>query len=144
MVRKRKKQSGVTIIENLVAISLVSLALVGTSNLIISTYKANSSARNFTSLAAESQGLIDQYRQNYTALLDEFGTAYTEIEHGQSTVVTVSSDTSRSTINLSLTAVKSRTGTIPEAVRVRASSEQRTSSTTTSTYSFETIIAQVS
>ena len=147
MIRKRRKnrskESGVSIIENLVAISLVGLAMVGSTNLFITTYKTNSAARNFTSLAADSQGLIDQYRQNYSWALLEFGTGATSIANGQSTTVAVNSEASRSTITLTLTAIKSRAGTIPEAIRVKASGVQRTSSTTTATYEFETIIAQV-
>lgn len=142
-MRRRKKEAGITIIENLVAISLVGLAIVGSTGLFITTYKTNASARNFTSLVADCQGLIDQYRQNYTALLNEFGSSYTEIANGQSTTISVESPASRSNITLTLTAIKAREGTIPEAVRVRANGVQRTSSNTTSSYSFETIVAQV-
>ena len=139
------RQRGFTIIENLVAISLVAISLVGASRLIITTMHGNAAARTYSSLVGEVQAKIDGYRQqSFAALLSNIGSSPSAITHGQSATVSSSSKSARASFVTTFTAVKSGTSGIPQAIRIKVVATQRQGHFGQSAYSFETLIANVS
>lgn len=142
MKRRLHAQHGVTIIENLVAISLVAIALLGSTSLFINTYQNNKSARNFSSSVSDIQRIIDGYRTDYSSLLDEFGTDYTAITDNQYVEETVQANDSQASYTLGFTAIKTNSSAPPEAVRISVISTQRRGKFDDVNFTFETIIAQ--
>ncbi len=135
-------EQGFTIIENLVAITLVSIALVGSTALFSSSYQHNATRRTYGALAADARLIIDAYRSNYNSLLDEFGVNYIDIANGQQATISQSSAQSRSLYTIVLTAQKTKADSIPEAVTVTIQAAQRRGKLADGQYTFETIIAQ--
>lgn len=137
------QEKGVTIVENLIAITLLTLVLAGNSKLIISSIHATSNARNFAALATEVHELVDGYRTDtYTDLLSRFGGSYSGIANGDTATEEVSSPDTRTTFTTTFTAIKSSNTAFPEAVRVRVEAVQRRGKFENSSYDFETIVAQ--
>lgn len=137
-----RKEAGFTIIENLVALVLVSIALVGSTAFFANASQSNTTSRTYSSIVTDTSLIIDNYRSNYNSLLNEFNTDYTAIANGQSTTTSQISARSRSTYTITLTAIKTKADSIPEAVRVNIAVNQRRGKKDDAQYVFETIIAQ--
>jgi type II secretory pathway pseudopilin PulG len=134
----------VTIIENLIAITLLGLVLTASSRMIISTIQANRSARGFAGAIAEVQKSIDGYRTgSYTAILDKFGGTYSSIEDNETVTETTYSDASRTTLVTTYTAIKTSSTAFPEAVRITIDATQRRAALGDAQYRFETVIAHI-
>lgn len=123
--RTMHRESGATIIENLVAISLVAIAAMGSTGLFVSSYEKNQSARNHSSLVPQMRLILDQYRTDFNSALDVFNESYTTITNGEQAQISVNHEASRSTFNLTFTAIRSRDDTPPEAVRINVTATQR-------------------
>ena len=137
------KERGVSIIEILVAISLLGIVIVSSSNLIIVSMHANQAARTYSSVVADVQQIIDDYRgQGYVALLNKFGGSWSAITNGQTVVETTTSDRSRATYSVTLTAVKSSSDANPVAIQVEVSAAHRRGKFGDTTYTFHTMISQ--
>ncbi len=142
---KRCNESGITIVENLVAMALISIAVVGASTFFITTFQANAATRIGTSLVSDMQALVESYRSSsYSALLDKFNTGYTTITDGQTASESVTVPRSRATYQITFTAIKTNTNFMPEAVRVRVSATQNRGKLGTKNLNMETLIAQLS
>ena len=138
------RQHGLTIIENLIAISLVGIALAGGSRAIIYTMHSNQSARAYTALAADVQKTVDGYRQlTYAQLLSKISTNYSAITDGQSASETLDFAESHSSMQTTFSAVKTSNTAFPEAVKVSVAATQRRGKLGDATYTYETYIAQV-
>ncbi len=123
--RIHQNELGATIIENLVAISLVSIAVMGSTGLFVSSYEKNQSARNHSSLVPQIRLVLDQYRTDFNSALDVFNESYTTISDGEQAQISFTHEASRSTFTLTFTAIRSREETPPEAVRINVAATQR-------------------
>lgn len=142
--RRSKSQRGVGIVENLVAMALVAIAVVGSTSLFITCFHSNASTRTYTSVIADVQSIVDSYRNgSYADLLGRFGTSYVNIANGQQATLSSESADSRAAYTTTFTAIKTSPGSIPEAVRVRVAATHRRGNPGDVVYDFETIIAQV-
>lgn len=137
-------QRGLTIVENLLAISLLGIALAGSSRAIIYTMHSNQSARANTALAADVQKVVDGYRQlSYAQLLNKISTNYSGITDGQAATESLEFAESRASMLTTFSAVKTSNTGFPEAVKVSVAATQRRGKLGDATYTYETFIAQV-
>ncbi len=138
------RDSGFTIIENLIAVTLLSLVIASNSRFIISSMFANQSARAYDALAAEVQKKVDTYRSNtYSQLLDKFGSNHSAITDGQTATENGSTTNGRSSYVTSFTANKSSNTGLPESVGIKVVATQRRGKFANASFSFETVIAQM-
>jgi type II secretory pathway pseudopilin PulG len=80
----RERQSEMTVIENLIAISLLAIASAGALPFILYSTSANHSTRSHAAVVAQAQQIIDNYRSSsYDQLLARFGADFTAISDGQ-------------------------------------------------------------
>ena len=145
MRREIKNEGGFTIIENLVAVMLVSVTIVGASSLIATSVISNGTARSYASLVGEVQSKLDGYRQqSFNTVLANIGSSPSAITNGQTATVNSSSSSARATFVTTFTAVKNNSTGIPQAVKIKINATQRRGRLGSATYSFETMIANVS
>lgn len=141
--RMRAAQRGIGLVENLVAISLLGISLMGATSLFVSSYNSDSAARSYTSLINDVHSIIDGYRSaTYSSLLDKYGTGYANIVDGQQVSETAAGLAARANYTITFTAIRTTTTNIPEAVRVNVTANQRRGKFSNGIYRFETIIAQ--
>ena len=141
---RKYSERGITIIENLVAISLLSIVLASSSNMIIMAMQSNGSARGYASMVSQVQQKIDQYRNgSYSTLLAKFGSTYSSITDGQTATETSSYDGANTTFTTTFTAIKSSNTAFPEAIQIKVSALQRRGRIGNVAYDFETVIAQM-
>lgn len=139
----RRRQLGTGLVENLVAISLLSISLMGATSLFISSFKADASARTYSALVSDVHTIIDTYRQsNFSTLLNQFNTNYTSIVNGQTVTQTQVGASSHANYTITFTAIKTSTTNIPEAVKISIAALQRRGKFSNSNFTFETMIAQ--
>ena len=146
MIRTCQKISerGFGIVENLVAITLLGIAIVGTTSLVVNTFHMNAASRSHTAVMSDVEAIIDSYRSGgFTSLLDEFGVNYSLIANGQTVTTSVTSAESKAEYSVSLTAIKTSSAGLPEAIRLAISSDHRRGKFGETNYQFETLIAQV-
>ncbi len=140
----RSNERGVTIIENLIALSILTVIVASNSRFILLSMKMNQNTRSYMSLASDAQQIIDNYRNGpYSDLLDNFGGSYSAIEDGETANEETHSSNARADFNTTFTAVKTSNTAFPEAVRVQVEATQRRGTLGSATYTFETIITQV-
>lgn len=138
-------ERGISIVENLVAITLLSIILASTSRLVILAVEANASRRDFTSVGANVQGLIDNYRAgNYTELLDKFGSSYASIEDGDTVSETQELAFGKASMEIVYQAIKSGPGTYPDAIEIQITVNQRRGKLQNASFQFDSVIAPVS
>jgi prepilin-type N-terminal cleavage/methylation domain-containing protein len=143
--RRAQRQRGFTIVENLVALALISISIAGASNLVISAVLGNSAARNYAGVVAEAQSRIDDLRrQSFTSILANFGGSPQSVANNQTVTLNSTSSNSRASYATTLTAIKNSTTGYPQAVRVRIVATQRRGRLNNAQYTFETLIANVS
>lgn len=137
-------ERGLTIIENLVAVSLVAAVLAASTRFVMLSMEANSSTRSYAALAAQAQKILDSYRTaGYSQLLGKFGTSHGSITNGQTVTEESSYKNGWADFKTTLTAIKtSNTGT-PEAVKVQIQAVQRRGRLGDTTHIFETYIARM-
>jgi len=144
---KRKFQhaeKGINLIENMVAMSILSLVIASASSAMIMSYHGNNTARTYSGVVSDIQGIVDGLRNGpYTSILLKFGTsAFLTITNNQTANETILGNESRATYTITYTAIKRSATSIPDAVRVRIAIAHRAGKLGNNTYSFETIIAQ--
>ena len=144
MIRKHNKiQKGFALVENLVAIALLGISIVGATSLFISSFHTNSASRTYTAVIGDVHSIIDGYRTtSFSTLLGKFNTAFDGITNGQVAAETSTSIPARATYTTTFTAIKTSTTNIPEAVKIQVQAVQRRGQFDDATYRFETIIAQ--
>lgn len=145
IVRKHKcSQAAFSILEVLVAISLLGIVMASSAKVIILSMEANTATRSYASVISDVQDIIDNYRgQSYVTLLSNFGTDFSAITNGQTVTSTVTSTKSRATYTVSLIAQKSTSNSNPETVQVRVQAVHRRGSTLKNAdYDFSTLISQ--
>lgn len=136
-------ESGFGIVENLVAIALITIALVGTSGLFINCFNMNTASRSHGSVMADMQGIVDSYRNaGFGVILNKFATSFPAIADGQVAQETSASSSSHANYTVRFTAIKSHASSIPEAVKITVIASHRRGALGTSSYQFETIVAQ--
>lgn len=138
-----RSESGFSIIENLVAISLLGIAMVGTTVLFASTFQSSSSSRDYVAVSADVQSVVDSYYNDYNSLLAEFASAPGEIANGESAVRNLNSTNAKADYVITLTAIKTKSEGTPEAVRIEVRAAQRRGKLENSNFTFETVIPQV-
>ncbi len=140
----RKAQRGSSLVETLVAMSLVAIGLAGSASLIATCFHGTTAARTHVSAEADIQAIIDGYRSlSYTVLLSKFNANIFSITNGQVATENTTSTRSHASFVATLTAIKSKPDSIPEAVRVQISTTHRRGQLKNSIYTYQTIIAQV-
>lgn len=141
--QRYRSQRGVTIIENLIALSLFALVIAGSSRYIITAMQSNTNSRTYAALVADVQQIVDTYRRGaYTALLDQFGGTYSSIQNGQVATHSSTFTSARATFVTAFTAIKTSNTAFPEAVKVKVRATQRRGKLSNATFDFETVIAQ--
>lgn len=142
-MQKKTSEAGFSIIENMIAISILGIVLAASSNSIIMAMQANSSARAYSTMTAEVQGAIDNYRSApFDTLLAKFGTSnYTSITDGQAVTETSYSNDARTNYSTTFTAVKSAAVSTPIAVKIKVDAVQRRGKLGDAHFSFETVVA---
>ena len=140
---KLRSQRGVTIVENLVSMAILSIALVGSTSLFISSYHSDAASRGYGALIADVHSTIDGFRSgNFSTLLNKFSVNFSSITNNQTATETIVGKASHATYTVTYTAIRTSSTTIPEAVKVGISAAQRRGNFGTGTFTFETIIAQ--
>ena len=93
------RESGFTLVENLVAMFIISAAVIGATGVVVNSMHGNSAARTYTSLVSDVQAKIDDYRKlSFSDLLGKFNTTKTSITNGQvATETSTSSSAFRTT-----------------------------------------------
>ena len=143
--QKIASEKGFGIIENLVAISIVSIALVGSTALFATCFHGNAAARTYTGVASDVQRLIDGYRNEpYATLLGRINSNLTSISNGDNSQTSVTVAESNSTYSVTFTAIKSDSEIVPAAVQIQVTATHRRGKFENSQYTYETIVAQVS
>lgn len=143
MIRRAHSESGITIVENLVAMSIVLIAIIGATSLFITAFYGNASSRSYTTLVSDVHTIIDSYRDvSYSSLLGKFGADSIAISDGAQVSESSTSADARADYTTTFTAIKTHPDNIPEAVRIQVSAVQRRGKFDDMTYQFETIIAQ--
>ena len=144
MRREQRDQRGVALVENLVAMAILSISLVGSVSIFSNTSNSNRASRSHAALVAEVQDIVDQYREEaFNTLLTRFNTNITAISNGARITESYTSTRSRATFTSTLTAIHSRDEGSPEAIRLNVSANQRRGKLGNRTYTFETIVANV-
>jgi len=139
-----RSSAGFSLVENLVAMSLISIAMMAVSSLMINSMHGNSAARTHSALIADVQAKLDAYRQgSFNTLLANIGTPPTSIADGATGTVSSTSTNARASYLETFTAIKNNPDGVPQAVRVRVAVTQRRGVYGHASYSFETIIANV-
>lgn len=145
MNNKIKKQKGFALVENLVSISLVSIAMVGLTSLVITSVNANNSSRDYVAVVSDVNSIVDNYRNlSYQQLLNKFGSNPTSINDGQTIVENSSGQHSKSEYQVNLVALKSGIVSTPEAIQIRVNATQRRGIFGDQQFTFETLLAPTS
>jgi Tfp pilus assembly protein PilV len=139
----RLTERGFSIIENLFAIALLGLTVLGTTNLHVYTLHANAANQDYSTLIDEVQSIIDGYRQEgLNSILARFGEVRTAIINGATTSQSIESVSPDVTYVVTFAAMSSASGSAPQAVRVRIEATHIRGKLGTRVFSYETIIAQ--
>ena len=138
-----RRELGITILENLVALTLVAVTMAGASKMIISGMHANKNSREFGQITTEVNNIISAIDgAGYGTLLNAFATSYPLITDGQTvTYATVNSTYTPSSYVVTLEAIKNLNGTIPESLIVRVATTHNRVKFGSSNHVFETIIS---
>lgn len=143
-MRTFRAQRGIALVENLVALAMLGIALVGSVSLFSNSMNSNKASRSYMALVSEVQDIVDQYREeSFTTLIARFGSNIANIANGTQATETYRSSRSRATFTSRLTAIRSHGEGSPEAVRLEVTAVQRRNKLGDRTYTFETIIANV-
>ena len=141
--QKPRHEAGFSIVENLFAITLLGLTIVGTVKLHIYTLHANTANQHYSTLVDEVQAIVDGYRHGgLNALLAKYGGLRNAITNGATTTETVSSVSPNVSYLVTFTALSAASGSAPQAVRVRIDATHNRGKLGTKVFSYETIIAQ--
>lgn len=139
---KTANQKGITIVENLVALALLSIVMAGSARTIIVMMHANASHRQFVASQSEVQAVVDQYRSEpYNDILALFGNDYRGISDGQTYSTNHVSSNGRSNYVITFTANKTNLNSTPESVKISIEATQRRGSLGNTEYNYETIIS---
>jgi hypothetical protein len=140
----RRAERGSGIIENVIALALLGITIVGSVNLHVYTLQANGANRNFSTLTEEVQAIMDGYRgEGLNAILGRFGIPRTTITNGTTTSETVASVIPAISYQVTFTAINIASGGAPQAVRVTILATQQRGSLGISEFSYETVISQL-
>lgn len=139
---KHNFERGVSLIENMVSLSILSIVIASASSSMFMAFHGNAAARTYSGVVADVHGMVDNLRRsNYTVLLDKFGTVYTSITNNQTAVENTTNKESHAAYTITYTAIKRSANSIPDAVRVRIAIAHSMGSLGSTNTAFETIIA---
>lgn len=139
---QRSRERGFSIVENLIAIGLLGIVIVGSARLHIYTLQANGTAQDYSTLNDEAQALVDNYRgQGFDALLARFGGSRTAIANGATVSETTPSVSPKIAYVTTFTAIAAASGGAPQAIHVRIEATQQRGALGEHVFSYETIIA---
>lgn len=142
--RTIQSERGIGIVENMVAMAILAIALVGSVSIMTTSLNADKASRTDAALVADAQKIIDAYRQeDFTTLIARFGTDISSIANNAVVTETSTSKRARATYTARLTALKSRSTGIPDGVKVNVTAVQRRGKLKNRTIQFETMIANV-
>ncbi|MCC6954556.1 MAG: type II secretion system protein [Deltaproteobacteria bacterium] len=138
-------ERGFSIVENLVAITILGIASVATIPLIFLSLNATGESRNQAAALAEVEGLVSDYKTlPFIEVLQKIASNVPSIQDGDTVTITEPLEGGRSSYTVTLTAIKSQSLGNPEAVRMLIEVTQRRGTRADRQYQFETIISQVS
>lgn len=138
----RAGERGSGVIENVIAMGLLGLTIVGSVNLHVYTLHANEANQNFGTLSEEVQAIADEYRSGgLNALLARFPGPRNAIVDGAIANEMRDSISPFIDYTVTFTAINSATGSPPQAVRVTIVAQQQRGKLGPSQYRYETIIA---
>lgn len=141
----RGVERGFSVLENLFAIGLLGITIVGSLNLHVYTLHANGANQRYSVMIDEVQSIIDGYRrQGLISILSKFGGLRTTIHNGAITTEEVSSVASQISYLVTFTALSTASGSAPQAVQVRIDATHERGKLGTKLFSYETIIAHTS
>lgn len=141
---KQHNEQGFGMIEGLVAIMLFGLAAAMTAPIIISSLHATESSRDQASVVAEVEQLMNTYRtQSLLTTLANINATISSISNDDTTTINSTATNANATFATTLTAIKTQTNGIPEAVRVRIAVTQNQGIFGSRTYAFETIVTSL-
>jgi type II secretory pathway pseudopilin PulG len=145
MIRLQTKlqlENGTGLIENMVSLSILAIVIASVTSSIFLTMHGNAASRSYTAMISEIQSMVDAMRQDeYTNLLDKFGSLYTSIDNNESVTENISGIESNANYAITYTAIKRTANTLPEAIRIRFVATHTQGSLGLSNSTFETIIA---
>jgi len=143
--RVARGERGFSVIENLFAIGLLGITIVGSLNLHVYTLHANGANQRYSTMVDEVQALIDGYRgQGLNALLGKFSGVRSAIANGAETSEEVPSVSTQVSYRVTFTAINNAPGSAPQAVQLRIEATHERGKLGTKLFSYETIIAQTS
>ena len=138
-------ERGFSIIENLVAITILGIASVATIPLIFLSLNATSESRTQAAALGEVEAIVSKYKtMPFVEMLQEISSNVPDIQDGDRAILTEDSENGRTTFRVTLTAIKTQTLGNPEAVRLRIDVTQTRGHRAARDFAFETIISQVS
>jgi len=141
----KHSSAGFSIMETLVAISLLGVTLAAVTRLHIYTLHSNGAVRDYSTLNGDLRGVVDSYRNlAFATLLTKFGAAHINIANGATVTETPTSSNRHVTFSALLTAIKSSSGGAPEAIKLTITATQKKGKLGTKAFNYETIIAQTS
>jgi type II secretory pathway pseudopilin PulG len=135
---------GMGLIEILVSITILGLVMAASTRMFINSISNQGTNRKLTRVESSVQNIFNTYRaMNYLAILDLFQSSYTQIENGATTVINSNSDDQQTNYSLTLTAIKTNSESIPEAIRMTVEVDQARNYFDHAEFQYETIISQV-
>jgi len=137
-------ERGVSLVENLVSLSILAIVISSASTSMIMSFHGNSAARTYAGVISDIQGTIDGLRNSpYNTLLNKFATIpFTDIVNNQTAFESSYNPESQATYTITYTAVKRSAASIPDAVKVKVSVVHKMGRLGQTDSSFETEIAQ--
>ncbi len=142
---ERSNQSGFSVVENLVAISILGIASVATVPLITFSFAATGASRNQASILAELEGIIANYQtQPYNTLLQNIDPVIPTIQDGDNASIVQDSTIGDAEFTITFTAIKTTPLGLPDGVRVKVEIVQQRGILHAQTYALETVMMQVS
>jgi type II secretory pathway pseudopilin PulG len=141
--RRFGSEKGISIIENLVAITLLSFAIISSTGLIKYSMHANQSARSFQGLISEVHLLVEGYRADgLFKLLDKYNKTHMTITNNETVTENLSLPAYNASVRTTYTAIRSASNSSPEAVKVTVVATQRRGALKAKDFTYETIVAQ--
>jgi prepilin-type N-terminal cleavage/methylation domain-containing protein len=139
-----KNQKGFSIVENLVALSILAIASASTMPLLVASFHATQSDREQASIMGEVNQIISNYKSSsLNSILSNIQSDISNITDGQVAQISQDSNTSNNEYQITFTAIKSQAMGSPEAIRITIEAIHNRKSYGEAIYTYETIITSL-